>query len=585
MPHSADEIKEIKALIAVAKTGPVNIGICLGTSPEGTVIKMDRKRNPGMLAKQAKAAGGETMKLIAGRIEIKGKDAQVTCTEEPASTVAKHLKSAFKEIVGVSLDFTFVVDIRAADDTAPKSGFDAAAPEASREPAPAHTAASEPASAPATTRAQWDTAWAEVEPKFAALLAKAGAEAAKLSAVRDFAFAKAAAAQFEVAIKALQSLIQLMATVAKAQADAKPDDVAPEVDARALVQQLGTIKPQVAALGGPVGVKLTEMFQNAVALAKSGALAEAAAGLAKITAALAKIAASTVQAAARASASSQTASQDNAEPQPADPDPQTEKLSAAAETLRGTVNGLPGSDAKSALLALLGKAAQSLASGAVDAAEADIQGVKDGLTLQAEVDRLAPLVATAASQRKVADVNALTTLFNLVAETIPAANHAKAMDNLGKVAAMIDKGATLDQTTFEAEVPDDVRPFAASRLTWAMTRRALRAELGKLEQAISAAFSGVEGLEGAAPDLSPLFGQIEKLDGSLEEKLLEIVNSQPGRERAKLQVEARRLLDAYAAELSNPFFTDIDQDNGFVPVAVASTARKVMADLSKVLAA
>jgi hypothetical protein len=182
-------------------------------------------------------------------------------------------------------------------------------------------------------------------------------------------------------------------------------------------------------------------------------------------------------------------------------------------------------------------------------------------------------------------VNALTTLFNLVAETIPAANHAKAMDNLAKVEAMLAEGASQDKTAFAAEVPDDVRPFAASRLNWASTRKTLRAELGKLQKAITDAFAGVEGLDGAVSDLSPLFSHIEKLDERLEDKLDQIVTSQPGVDRLKLRREARGLLDAYAAELSNPFFAEVDQDNGFVSVAVASTARGALADLSKVLAA
>lgn len=591
MLHSADDIKDIKAKIAMAKKSPVNIAICLGKSPENTIIKMDRKRSPAILAKQAKAEG-ETIKLIAGRLAIEGRNATLTVIEEPAGSVARLIKAAFKDIAELTLDFTFVVDLNAEEESAEGQGAEDESA-ASSPDAPEATAEDLPASAP--TKAEWDTAWAGVAPKFAALLAKAGTDAAKLTAVRDFAFGKAAAGQFDAAIKALKSLVQLMATVAKALADtnpagdapsdAAPPDAAPQVDAKTLVLQLAQIKPQIAALQGPVAVKLNEMFQSAVAQVKSGALAEAASGLAKITTALGKIAASTEQAAARAASGMATQTPTSVEPPQTPADPRTEKLEAAAAQLRKKVDDLAGGDAKSALLTLLDQIADALAEDNADAVAADLKRVEDGLTLQAEVDRLAPLVASAASQGKVADVNALTNLFNLVAETIPAANHAKAMDNLAKVEAMLAAGAAQGKTAIEAEIPDDVRPFATSRLEWAATRKTLRAELGKLEKAITDTFAGIEGLEDAAGDLGPLFSHLEKLDDRLEDKLDQIVSSKPGPERSKLQVEASSLLNAYQAELASPFFADVDQNNGFVSVAVTSTARRVMADLSKLLAA
>ena len=108
MPNSEDDIKDIKAMVAVAKRGPVNIGVCIGKSPEGTIIRMDRKRSPDVLARQAKAEG-ETTKTVAGQMEISGKDATITSEDEPPGTFAKQLKQAFKEIAGISLNFSFAL--------------------------------------------------------------------------------------------------------------------------------------------------------------------------------------------------------------------------------------------------------------------------------------------------------------------------------------------------------------------------------------------------------------------------------------------------------------------------------------------
>jgi hypothetical protein len=55
-------------------------------------------------------------------------------------------------------------------------------------------------------------------------------------------------------------------------------------------------------------------------------------------------------------------------------------------------------------------------------------------------------------------------------------------------------------------------------------------------------------------------------------------------DREALKAEARTLLSEYSEGLKKPFFMDVDTGNGFANVAVASTARAALAEISRVLA-
>lgn len=103
MPTSADQIKDLKAMIALAKRKPVNIGICLGLSPEQTVVKLHRSRPPPSLERDAKSEGA-TPKAACGAIEISGKDVKFTCEGLPPPGIARQLKMYFKTI-GILLNF------------------------------------------------------------------------------------------------------------------------------------------------------------------------------------------------------------------------------------------------------------------------------------------------------------------------------------------------------------------------------------------------------------------------------------------------------------------------------------------------
>ncbi len=143
-----------------------------------------------------------------------------------------------------------------------------------------------------------------------------------------------------------------------------------------------------------------------------------------------------------------------------------------------------------------------------------------------------PIVARAASTGKVADVNTLKLLFDRIGATVPAPDHAKAMAGLARVESMIAAGSDAP-STFQQDIPDDVKPFAVSRLEWGKTRGTMREQLGVLQAAIVATCKAAGGLDAVTADVGRLFDYVLKLDDRLEAKLDQIVSSPAGDTRMR----------------------------------------------------
>lgn len=578
MGKSDADLKELKAMIAVAKQKPVNIGICLGKKAENLEVKMDRNRSPSAMGREAKAAG-ETAKVAVGVLTVEAKKATITCEEAPPAGLGKQLKKFFKSI-DMPMKFTIIdpdgKEVNEEDDDdGEEGGQDGAEKRASEgadeeeEEVEAEAEAKQPAAAEAApdakdgaedkAKATWTVAWAIAEPKVGAAIAKGDASAAKITAVRDFVVGKATARQFEAAVKALPSLLGLLAATSAAAPEAP---AAEKIDPKELVRRLGVIKPQLPGVPGALGQKLTEMFQAAVDVMKTGDLAKATSGIAQIEAALAKVA--------------------GAKPAETAPDPKFAKITEAEAVLRKQVTAQTAGDAQDGLTGVLDSVLAAIGKGEAEVALAGLKRVQDGLKLQAEIDRLAPLVAKAASSGMVADVNRLNNLFNSVAETVPATDHAKAMANLARVAEMITEGAAQGQSAQAKDVAPEVKPLATARINWISTRKSLHDELAKLEHAISTALKAA-GMDGELEVAGALIQYIDKLDARLEAKLDAIVNADPDN-RAALKADARNLISEYQGVLQSDFFKDVDNSNGFMSVAVTSTAQSMLQDIAGVLA-
>ncbi len=136
----------------------------------------------------------------------------------------------------------------------------------------------------------------------------------------------------------------------------------------------------------------------------------------------------------------------------------------------------------------------------------------------------------------------------------------------------------------EAEVPKDVVAFQKSRVLWVDTRNKMKSEMKKLEAAIAQACKDDPELAPIANEVTELSKRLDVFDDRLEDVLDQITNTPDGEKRTQLKKEAVAAIKAYQTALGDPFFNDVDSDNGFVNVQVASSATKSLDSIAKVLA-
>ena len=466
---SEDEIADLKALITVARKMPVNVGLCLGKKPADSVVKIDRKRAPEALMREAKKAG-ETSKVAAGTLSIEGRNGVFHCVTAPPSGLGKALRGFFK-----SIGLNFELEVIKPDGQAEEEGAeDEAAP--TETPTETH-AETPPASGPGP---------------------------------------------------------------------------------RAVAGQLQALKAAITGIGGKMAEPMLAALGKIVDLLKSGKVAEAASAAEKLTIAVEK---------ARAAAPPSS--------------PEAEKYGPAVAKLQGLVDALPQGNARQAMTALLDAARAGLAKGDTAPLQANAKRVQEGLALQTAIDRLTPGVTNALSKGLVAEPDKLRLLFAMVTETVPAPDHAKAMAALDRIEKLLAAGGS----DAARAIPADVQPFAKSRIEWGGSRKVMRTEVGRLQDAIRARCEELGGLDAVIARLGDLVKPLEVIDTRLEDKLDAIVNAPAGATRDKLKTEARALIQLYRAELAKPFFAEVDAANGFVPVAVTATAQAALAKVESVLAA
>ncbi|WP_420003213.1 hypothetical protein [Arenibacterium sp. LLYu02] len=104
MPMEAEELAELKSLIAVARKRTLSFAICLGKKPEGAVFLIDRKKKPEILHRTAKKQG-ETPKLCSGEVTVKGNIISLQCVEAPPAGVMKHMKEFMGKTAGLPMKF------------------------------------------------------------------------------------------------------------------------------------------------------------------------------------------------------------------------------------------------------------------------------------------------------------------------------------------------------------------------------------------------------------------------------------------------------------------------------------------------
>lgn len=524
MPMSAEDLDELRALLAVAKKRPMNFAICMGKKPEDTIFVLHRMKAPEILGRQAKK-DGDTPKVTFGVVEVKGKKALLTCQSDIPAGIAK----ATKKFLTVNKMAMKITVLDAAGNLAEDDG--------------------------------------EAEE----LDDEEGTVADVAEAADSDGGAEEQAATGE---------------------DAEP---APEIDRAALLKRLGTMREAIAALSPEAQGKLGEPFRKLVDLVKAEELGRAQAGADKLDAAIAMLAGAATP------------------PQGQAADPQAQKLQQVAAATRARIEQVADEKPRGQLLAAMDRVDGHIKASEAEAALALVKKVNDILkslpqagagggstegsgdeadpaadAAKAEWEsRFAALEATineALSKGLVEKPDDLRKLRDWATGMAIDGQFAKALQALPRIEAILATAPEGGKSAFEAEVDPEVKPFAVARLRWSGARSTMMSEVRRLESEIIAAAAEDELLEEAAANVSSLMQNVERLDDRLGDKLDSIVNAKSGPDRDRLKGEARAVIGEYEAELSKPFFGDIDNNSGFASVAVASTARAALAEITRVLA-
>lgn len=257
MSVAESKTESLKADIAVARKRPLAFGLCLGKSPETTVLVTHKSKDPETLGRQAKKEG-ETNKIAFGMMSVEGKDINLACQADPPPGLARKtremLKAAGMKLKVRLLDAEGNVLEEDGDEEEGEDGAEgteaAGGGDATQEEAAAALAGEDGKEDPAKGR--WDETSKKLGPQVEALREVRTPEARKLQAFWSFAQSKVTAdpPDFAGAVKAaamVSKMLETMAPPADAPAPggaAAPGSAAPETAAPA-----GTA-PDTAAQGG-----------------------------------------------------------------------------------------------------------------------------------------------------------------------------------------------------------------------------------------------------------------------------------------------------------------------------------------------
>jgi hypothetical protein len=128
-----------------------------------------------------------------------------------------------------------------------------------------------------------------------------------------------------------------------------------------------------------------------------------------------------------------------------------------------------------------------------------------------------------------------------------------------------------------------IAPYKKTRALWAMTLSKMDSEMKRLETAIIDTCGNDPDLKTVADEASGLSARLSVFDGELDGRLEDLIGTPDGSSLDALKAQARATVQEYETALNDPFFTDIDTNNGFLKISVAASAKQALTAISKVL--
>jgi len=176
----------------------------------------------------------------------------------------------------------------------------------------------------------------------------------------------------------------------------------------------------------------------------------------------------------------------------------------------------------------------------------------------------------------------LTAVHGFAIDKAEAHQYQAALQALDRLDKLIQE--TPAATTVGAQ-PQSFVAFTQTRLAWDQTRKAVQADLRKLEAEILARCKDESDFADIEVGAKTLYEMLDVLDERLIDKLDEALNAATPQARQQLHLQAREIVDEYLEFVeTDELVADIDA-NGFVDTAVRATLTTRLNDMAGRLAA
>lgn len=216
------DIQHLKKMLSMARKGPINFGIALGSEkPEDLAFLAHQRKDPKSLRKHARTETGNS-KGAHGEMTVDGKKLLFICRDSPPGPLTKAMKLFLRGLkVPLSPEF------RVPDEAAAPAKAAEAAEEAAADATPAASEA-----APASdgkidaAEAEWNRRHEKARLATVKILKAGLGDSDKIRAVLSFAQGKAETGNYAVGLKALDTLEKLLVAAAKGKAGDGKGDIA-----------------------------------------------------------------------------------------------------------------------------------------------------------------------------------------------------------------------------------------------------------------------------------------------------------------------------------------------------------------------
>lgn len=99
MAMTEKDLDELKAMLPVARKGPVNFGLAIPGKKGNEALILHRRMAPDLLERRAKQMGGAGV-IVSGTLVLSGKEITLDVAEKPKGPVCKRLKLFLKDATG-----------------------------------------------------------------------------------------------------------------------------------------------------------------------------------------------------------------------------------------------------------------------------------------------------------------------------------------------------------------------------------------------------------------------------------------------------------------------------------------------------